>query len=273
MHKVDWALTRPGIGVPSKLLLVALAWITDDAGVTFMKQRTIGPRINKDERWVREYLPKLAEAKLITRYHRRRSNGSVTSDLIVLNIPRATVLDLSVYSGIIGQKEAGDVDPEKVVISASGEKPPVVESSGENLVDHPAETGGTIRRESAGPPTPLPIPQGEIDSPSGRTRASAPRDADRTRSPFDDLARDIQGILQRGIDGLTNEEPNRSPRSREIVATLELLKPSEMQARGAAIVARSIAQADNRAPNIAALFEHKLVEAMAGDDQIHRVAS
>jgi hypothetical protein len=58
MIAVDWALTR-NLNAPKKLLLVTLAWICDDAGVTFKGQKTIAERMAKDPRWVRAHLPEL----------------------------------------------------------------------------------------------------------------------------------------------------------------------------------------------------------------------
>lgn len=116
MTVVDWALTRD-LSAPKKLLLVALAWISDDLGVTFKSQKVIAARLGKDTRWLREHLPGLAAEGHVTRYRRHRANGSRTSDLLVINWPRPEPLDLDAYSGIVGEPEPGDHVP-------SGENPP-----------------------------------------------------------------------------------------------------------------------------------------------------
>lgn len=45
---VDWALTRDGLTASKKLLLVALAWVSDDAGTTFNEARVW--MLNKGDR-------------------------------------------------------------------------------------------------------------------------------------------------------------------------------------------------------------------------------
>lgn len=141
MHKVDWALSRTGIGAPAKLLLVGLAWITDADGVTLRPQLYIAERVGKTDikepdRWVREHLSTLAGEGMLTRYRRRRGNGSMTTDLIILNLPRTTKVDLSVYSGTVGEKEPGDREP-------TGGKPPVVEKFGGEPVTSSVHRGET----------------------------------------------------------------------------------------------------------------------------------
>jgi hypothetical protein len=108
---VDWALSVEGLTAPKQLLLVALAWITDEDGVTFKGQETVAARLAHDPRWVREHLRGLAEAGLVTRLRRHRLNGSRTTDLLVLNMPREQPIDLTAYSGIVGEPEPGDREP------------------------------------------------------------------------------------------------------------------------------------------------------------------
>jgi len=153
MNAVDWALAQD-LNAPKKLLLVALAWVSDESGVTFKGQATIGQRMGKDARWVREHLPALAECGLLTRYRRHRENGSRTSDVIVLNLPREEELDLSVYSGLIGEREPGDCPP-------TGGNPPG---------GLPVET----RRPSGGIPPGHPINKGDPLVNSGEARAREP---------------------------------------------------------------------------------------------------
>jgi hypothetical protein len=113
---VEWALGLD-LNAPRKVLLIALAWISDDDGATIKAQKTIAERLGKDARWVREHLPKLAEEGYVSRFRRHRLNGSRTTDLIVLNMPRITPFDPSIYDGIVGDLEPGDRTP-------SGGNPP-----------------------------------------------------------------------------------------------------------------------------------------------------
>lgn len=124
---VEWAL---GLDLPStkKLLLVTVSWIADDAGVTWRGQDTIGARLGKDGRWVREHLGALCEAGYVTRFRRHTAQGRRTSDLLVVNMPRDHELDLSAYSGIVGDREEGDREP-------TGGNPPGSDA------DLPAENG------------------------------------------------------------------------------------------------------------------------------------
>lgn len=110
MTAVDWALKcTEKISPAKKLLLVGLAWVADSDGVTFVGHKRLAERIGQDPRWVRDHISGLAEAGLISRYRRHRANGSRTTDLIVLNLPRTEPLSLNGYSGIVGELESGDV--------------------------------------------------------------------------------------------------------------------------------------------------------------------
>ena len=71
-----------------------------------------------------------------------------------------------------------------------------------------------------------------------------------------DLATEVCGILERGIDGLTTDEPCKRPTPAAVANAIG--DATELQAKAAAIEARSIAQSQNRAPNIVALFQQRL---------------
>ena len=100
------------------------------------------------------------------------------------------------------------------------------------------------------------------DSPRSAT-ACGHRERSRARTTDHDIERvkladDIVGVLQRGIDGLSTDERCKKPTR---VAILEALAGHELEPFEARIVAtntRSIAQSQNRAPNIAALFAQRL---------------
>lgn len=132
---MDWAFGQE-LPTAKQLLLVGLAWLCDDNGVTFKSQSTVAERLNRDSRWVREHLGALAEAGLVTRVRRHRRNGSRTTDLLILNMPRPVPVDLEAYSGFVGEREPGDREP-------TGENPPggyrriSVGPTGENPPGHP----------------------------------------------------------------------------------------------------------------------------------------
>lgn len=87
----------------------------------------------------------------------------------------------------------------------------------------------------------------------GRVRTASTEDLQE-----EDLAEQVRGILQRGIDSLTNDEPNKAPTVLAIREALERHRPSPSDALGVAVETRSIAQSQNRAPNIAALYAQRL---------------
>jgi hypothetical protein len=154
MQPVDWALTREGLSAPKQLLLVALSWMADEDGVTFKGQPVIAERLGKDPRWVREHLPTLAAEGHISRLRRHLLNGARTTDLIVLNLPRDRPLDLSAYSGIVGDLEDGDAEPTGGFSPGglpaksrqpTGGFPPVLNSPLDNQGDNRRGTGGRAR--------------------------------------------------------------------------------------------------------------------------------
>jgi len=70
------------------------------------------------------------------------------------------------------------------------------------------------------------------------------------------LADHVVGVLQRGIDGLTTDEPCKRPTRAAVLAALGDAPRVEVIA--AAVDARQVAQSQNRAPNIVALFSQRL---------------
>lgn len=102
--------------------------------------------------------------------------------------------------------------------------------------------------------------EGEVEdkeSPAVVTPAAGPVGAGKRTT---DLAIEVCGILQRGIDGLTSDEPCKRPTPAAVARAIG--NATEMQAKAAAIEARSIAQSQDRAPNIVALFAQKLSDAL-----------
>lgn len=121
------------------------------------------------------------------------------------------------------------------------------------------------------PSRPVPSrPDPESGSPAVDGRGPAPAAAPtRTTSPSEtveptpgDLAEHVRGILQRGIDGLTSDAPAKAPTVGAIRGVLAKHEPSGDAAVAAAIDARSIAQSQDRAPNIVALYGQRLEQAM-----------
>jgi hypothetical protein len=78
------------------------------------------------------------------------------------------------------------------------------------------------------------------------------------------LAQDVVGVLQRGIDGLQTDERCKAPTVAAVVEALTSHPVSSDTAMATALEARSIAQSQNRAPNIVALFRQRLAGASIG---------
>lgn len=99
----------------------------------------------------------------------------------------------------------------------------------------------------------------ETKSPRAHEREAAPEGTSSPSSIVDErraLADHVRGILQRGVDGLTTDEYCKPVGRGAVIAAIGDA-PWEL-AEAAAIEARSIAQSQNRAPNIVALFAAKL---------------
>jgi len=122
--------------------------------------------------------------------------------------------------------------------------------------------------ESPGPARPGPTrPDPRSSSPDVGSRVPAPAAAPARTvppSPSEDerqrLAEQIRGLLQNGIDGLTSDDSLKRPTREAILATLAEHEPDPKLAMRVAIEVRSIAQSQDRAPNIAALYAKKLAE-------------
>lgn len=98
-----------------------------------------------------------------------------------------------------------------------------------------------------------------VNAPSANSRTTSPPIAEEKNEPVE-LAEHIRGRLQGGIDGLTNEEPNKAPTLDAIRAAHAKHNPTDEEAIAAAVEARSIVQALNRAPNITGLYAKTLAE-------------
>jgi hypothetical protein len=132
-----------------------------------------------------------------------------------------------------------------------------------------ATPGGAVTAPE-GVHSPAPEPSLTIqnrNSPRASAGAHEAAQAERTvsPSPIDDerqrLAEQIRGLLQRGIDGLTPDDAAKRPTRDAILTTLAEHDPAPQVAMRVAIEVRSIAQAQNRAPNITALYAQKLQQA------------
>lgn len=107
----------------------------------------------------------------------------------------------------------------------------------------------------------------EEDSPAVPTavvaRATAAVDEGR-RDPLTQLAVDVVGVLQRGIDGLTTDERCTRPTVPVVLAALRECPVSEVTALEVAQSTRATCQSQDRAPNIAGLFRQNLAAASIG---------
>jgi hypothetical protein len=143
--------------------------------------------------------------------------------------------------------------------------------------DVPAESERTtshvrpdVRAESDAPsvlPDPTrPDPKQQINSPGTTSvgdRASASGKRTTSTSISEEqvkLADKVCGILQRGVDGLTTTEPVKAPTRQAVLKAHLEHKPTPEDAEGIAIEVRSIAQSQNRAPNIVGLYARRLAD-------------
>lgn len=78
------------------------------------------------------------------------------------------------------------------------------------------------------------------------------------------LAAYVSSVLQGGLDSLTSDDRGRDPSAAAVLRVLG--SASERQAHDAAWEARSIAQAQNRAPNIVGLFAQRLAVAQPEEE-------
>ena len=103
-------------------------------------------------------------------------------------------------------------------------------------------------------------PCGASPTTTAPDRASAEVERASPISEEVELADEVLGILQRGVDGLTTDEPVKKPARQAILVALREHKPDAMTARAIAVDVRSIVQSQNRAPNIAALYAQRLMQ-------------
>lgn len=107
--------------------------------------------------------------------------------------------------------------------------------------------------------------------PTRTTARDSPKSCGRARAasratpldPLADLASQVASILQGAVDGLTTDEPCRAPSATDVLAALAAKPGEHQQALAAAWQARSIAQSQNRAPNIVSLFAQRLAKGAA----------
>jgi hypothetical protein len=111
--------------------------------------------------------------------------------------------------------------------------------------------------------------EGRQERGKGEQRISSPHVGSEGPRPAGalSLADKVTGVLQRGIDGIPTDEHCKHPSSTRIAALLSELGSDENVAMAVAIDARSITQAQGRAPNVEALYASKLRAAMAASTQ------
>lgn len=79
-----WAVNYSDVSASEKLVLLILANYADPHGISWPSQRTLKKKSGLAERSVRRILAQMESRGVIRRFERRRSNGSRTSDLILL---------------------------------------------------------------------------------------------------------------------------------------------------------------------------------------------
>ncbi|MCF6221740.1 MAG: helix-turn-helix domain-containing protein [Robiginitomaculum sp.] len=88
IQAVAWAISQK-VGSPTgKVVLICLANYANEKGQCWPSQKTICKEAELSERSTREWLKKLEAQGFITRSRRHRSDGSRTSDHMVLNLTR-----------------------------------------------------------------------------------------------------------------------------------------------------------------------------------------
>ena len=88
---LKWAWDQNVESPGRKIVLIGLAQFADSDGFCFPSQRTLAERTSQTERTVRSHLEWLENNDFISRVHRRRDNGSQTSDLIQLHLDKVGV--------------------------------------------------------------------------------------------------------------------------------------------------------------------------------------
>lgn len=89
IQAVAWAISQR-VGSPTgKVLLMCLANYANEKGECWPSQKTISREAELSERSTRDWLQKLEAQGFISRSRRHRSDGSRTSDHVVLNLSRA----------------------------------------------------------------------------------------------------------------------------------------------------------------------------------------
>ena len=109
---ITWAYSCQEVDSIEKFVLVTLANYADEFGVCFPSQSTLVEDCRCSDRKLRNALKALGERGLITRYERRRSNGSRRSDAVLLTgfanrKPLSSPEEHPVLAGLQVQPEAG----------------------------------------------------------------------------------------------------------------------------------------------------------------------
>lgn len=93
IQAVAWAISQR-VGSPTgKVLLMCLANYANENGECWPSQKTISQEAELGERATRDWLKRLEENGFIERRRRNRSDGSRTSDFIVLNLSKQSKSD------------------------------------------------------------------------------------------------------------------------------------------------------------------------------------
>jgi len=133
----DWAWSVQMNNLARKCALVALAEACDKHGVTYRGIDKIAAAAHVNPRQLAAQVKALASAGVIDRYGRVRPNGSRSTDLIVLRMPRAKTLDLDRYNDLRGVRITGWLDPnEPNKTSPTESRRGKVRDSGMNGRDH-----------------------------------------------------------------------------------------------------------------------------------------
>lgn len=110
IQAITAAFALEGVGPSEKLLLLALANYADEHGRSYPSQKRLAGDTGLSERTIRRLLAEMADAGLLARKERTRSDGSRSSDIITLTLPTQMSGGADMVSGGVGPQCPGGAD-------------------------------------------------------------------------------------------------------------------------------------------------------------------
>ena len=110
IQAITAAFALEGVGPSEKLLLLALANYADENGRSYPSQKRLASDTGLSDRTIRRLLAEMADAGLLTRTERTRSDGSRSSDIITLTFPTQMSGGADTMSGGVRTQCPGGAD-------------------------------------------------------------------------------------------------------------------------------------------------------------------